>query len=236
MDFDKLDFTLQKQIKIYMVIPAFDPGMILVTLVEQLIRAWEGPWELEIVLVDDGSSRQCRQVFSDIQSMSSQLGGLNYQMDFNQYHCSILTHDRQKGKGAALKTAFSYIEPRAHAEDIIVLMDADGSHDPRDAIRLGHQCAREEWGIYLGRGGSSGGRDMEDKKAGFFRRSLFYLRSHTRLQDPDNSLRAFPASLLPFMEKVAGSRAEYEENMLIQAAKNQIPVREILLPVHEKEN
>jgi glycosyltransferase involved in cell wall biosynthesis len=46
----------------------------------------------------------------------------------------ILSHKTNKGKGEALKTGFRYIKNKPY--DIIVLLDADGQHDPADIPKL----------------------------------------------------------------------------------------------------
>lgn len=74
----------------HIVIPAYQPDDRLVTLVRALHRESRNP--LEIVAIDDGSDASCKPVFEA-------LGG----------DAIVLQHQENRGKGAALKTAFSYI-------------------------------------------------------------------------------------------------------------------------------
>ena len=46
----------------------------------------------------------------------------------------VLRHDRNLGKGATLRTAFSHA--KAMDSDIVVMLDADGQHDPKDIPSL----------------------------------------------------------------------------------------------------
>lgn len=67
---------------------------------------------IEIIVVDDGSSDSTREV--------------------SEQHCTrLISHPIPKGNGAAIKTGV-----RAATGDIIVFMDGDGQHDPADIQRL----------------------------------------------------------------------------------------------------
>ena len=43
----------------------------------------------------------------------------------------VIRHERNLGLGAALRTGFGYILPQSSPDDIIVTMDADGTHSPK---------------------------------------------------------------------------------------------------------
>ncbi|MEQ5837396.1 glycosyltransferase family 2 protein [Marinobacter sp. NFXS9] len=66
----------------------------------------------EIIVVDDGSEDETAAVAS-------------------QSGATVISHSYSKGNGAAIKTG-----ARAAKEDVIVFMDADGQHSPRDIKRL----------------------------------------------------------------------------------------------------
>src|SRR5215475_12103527 len=51
-----------------------------------------------------------------------------------QAGAQVLTHPRNLGKGAALRTAFS--ELASAGVDAVVTLDADGQHDPDDIPKL----------------------------------------------------------------------------------------------------
>ncbi|RLL38306.1 glycosyltransferase family 2 protein [Acinetobacter cumulans] len=66
----------------------------------------------EVIVVNDGSS-------DNTQEVAEQAGA------------KVVTHPYSKGNGAAIKTG-----ARAASGDVIVFMDADGQHDPRDISSL----------------------------------------------------------------------------------------------------
>jgi glycosyltransferase involved in cell wall biosynthesis len=91
------------------VVPAFNEGLSVRRLVEDLRRA--APWH-EILVVDDGSS--------DDTGAQAQGGGAR-----------VIRHPYNKGNGAAVKTGI-----RHATGTFVLIVDADGQHQPADALRL----------------------------------------------------------------------------------------------------
>src|SRR3954447_17439364 len=89
----------------------------------------DGPSEL--IVIDDGSADGTGQV-------AAQAGA------------RVITHPYNRGKGAALKTGI-----RAARGDTIVVVDADGQHDPEDIPRL--LAHRSLYAMVMGDRGQGGG-------------------------------------------------------------------------------
>lgn len=79
------------------------------------VLAAELPVEKELIIVDDGSTDGTRDVLKPI----------------NDKRVTIIYHERNKGKGAALKTGFNNLKG-----DIVIIQDADLEYDPNDYINL----------------------------------------------------------------------------------------------------
>ena len=82
----------------------------------------------EVVVVDDGSA-------DETASRAREAGA------------EVLAHDFNRGKGAALRTAFAYLAERDF--DAVLTLDADGQHLPEEIPRL-EQAWREGADLVLG--------------------------------------------------------------------------------------
>lgn len=99
--------------KISVVIPIYNEQDTLDEIIRQ-VRAVDV--EKQLVLVDDFSSDRTREI----------LKGYEAQDD-----CTVLYHEKNQGKGAALRTGF-----QAATNDVVIIQDADLEYDPQEYPRL----------------------------------------------------------------------------------------------------
>ena len=133
-----------------------------------------------------------------------------------------------RGKGSAVRTALSEIE--AHDWDVVVLMDADGQHDPGDLDGLVFPLLTGEVDIVLG------SRYVADERRGTTPWNRYAVRWTTvailnrilgrRYTDPYCGFRAFTKSALEQVE-FCGDRYEGELEVLFDAARCGISVAEV---------
>jgi glycosyltransferase involved in cell wall biosynthesis len=103
---------MQKPVKLSVVIPVYNEERT----IEEIVRKVRNvPIEKEIIIVDDRSSDSTREKLRA-------LGGEGIR---------ILLHDRNQGKGAALRTGFAAV-----TGDIVLVQDADLEYDPEEYLSL----------------------------------------------------------------------------------------------------
>ena len=86
--------------------------------VEQIIQSVQDSGLADrIIVVDDASTDGTRELLEEIAARNSRL--------------ELHLHDRNRGKGAALRTGFSKVET-----DLVLVQDADLEYDPRDVPAL----------------------------------------------------------------------------------------------------
>jgi glycosyltransferase involved in cell wall biosynthesis len=104
-------------VKLSVLIPVYNEER---TLAEVVRRVCAVQIPKEIILVDDGSNDQSRQILSRLQEDKDRI-----QDPLNQI--KVFFQPYNQGKGAALKAAFSHV-----TGDVIVIQDADLEYDPKD--------------------------------------------------------------------------------------------------------
>jgi len=175
------------------------------------------------VVVDDGSSEQYQPIFREIET----IGG-----------ATVLHHEKNKGKGEALKTGYRYIKEAMPDITGVITADADGQHTVKDCIRLAEKLEEGKQALYLG--SRDFGKDNVPFKSSFGNRVtsvLFALLYGHWVSDTQTGLRAFRKEELPFMIDIEGSRFEYEMNVLIACARNRIPIIPVEIEtIYENEN
>lgn len=185
-------------------IPAYQPGPVLLDVIDQLKKA-----NMEIILVDDGSGPQYSALFDEA---------------FPDAH--LLACTLNKGKGAALKTGMRYIKEKYGQSCVVVTVDADGQHRAEDALRLCHTARIHPDTLVLGSRKLKKKVPLKSQIGNTVTRLVYWLSTGIKIHDTQTGLRAFCGQLLPELLLVSGERYEYEMNVLLEFARRHIPIQE----------
>ncbi len=192
-------------------IPALNPTLKLVSLIQEVLdrlSAERNDRESRIIIVNDGSDKGCSRIFGALEDMG----------------CEVLCHERNMGKGAALKTGFRHVLEHYSDAAGVVTADADGQHSPRDILRLAQVLENGTDGLVLGVRDFDGENVPLKSRIGNKITSLvFHMQTGRRLNDTQTGLRAVPMSCLDILCQAGGDRFEYEMNMLLLAHSRGIP-------------
>ncbi len=153
----------------------------------------------DIIVVDDGGGAEYKAIFDKV-------------AEYPQ--CTVLTHEINRGKGAALKTAFKwYTENRDGLG--VVTADGDGQHTPKDTYNVAAAMINSG-NIILGvRDFSLPDIPERSKKGNNITSNVFKIFVGMNITDTQTGLRAIPAKYLAKMCEISGDRYEYETNMLL---------------------
>jgi glycosyltransferase involved in cell wall biosynthesis len=100
--------------KLSVIVPVFDERNTMVEILRRM-RAVELPLDLEVVVVDDGSSDGTRDVLQQLADST----------------VHVVNHPVNKGKGAAIRTGLEHV-----SGDLVMVQDADLEYDPEDWPKL----------------------------------------------------------------------------------------------------
>ena len=190
------------------VLPSLDPDEKFARVVDGLVDAGFA----HIVIVDDGSAPDHRRFFD----AAAEKPG-----------CTVLTHEVNRGKGRALKTAFSYVSEHLPELAGVITIDGDGQHLLPDIVACGDRMLAEGDAVVLGcRDFSLPGIPPRSVAGNRTTSRFFRLLFGIRLSDTQTGLRAIPARYLETFCGVEGERFEYETNMLLYMKRLGIPFLE----------
>ena len=190
------------------VLPSLDPDRKFLKVVDGLVDAGFD----RIVVVNDGSGADRAHFFAEAAGRPG---------------CTVLTHEVNRGKGRALKTAFDYIRKTLPDVRGVITIDGDGQHLTEDIIACGQKMLANPDSVVLGcRDFSLPGVPPRSVAGNRTTSRLFRVFFGIRLSDTQTGLRAIPAQYLERFCAIEGERFEYETNMLLNMKRMGVPFLE----------
>ncbi|WP_041484093.1 glycosyltransferase [Desulfitobacterium metallireducens] len=196
----------QKTIRVNsaVIIPALNPILALTDFVRALLERGVP----KVIVVNDGSDSSYNPIFHEIEQME---------------HCTVLVHEVNRGKGKALKTAFTYIIEHYSYLDGVVTADADGQHTVEDVCKIAERLSLKENSLVLGvRNFKESNVPLRSYMGNLMTGFLFQSLYGYNLQDTQTGLRGIPIRELIWMVETSGERYDYEINVLIKARHHKV--------------
>ena len=154
------------------VIPAYQPDEKLAGVVDALIQKTDFP----IVIVDDGSREDCQPLFAALAEKD---------------RVTVLHHEVNRGKGAAMKTAFQYVYDHCPDEEGVITVDADGQHLPDDVLRVADTFRSNRNALVTGSRRFTGNVPFKSRAGNAITRFVFAISTGVKVYDTQTGLRAF---------------------------------------------
>lgn len=193
--------------KVAALIPAYNPASALTDLVRQLSASRFDA----IIVVNDGSSIDCDEIFNEIKN-------------FEKVY--LLQHAVNLGKGAALKTGLNYIFCSYRDYGGVVTIDADGQHLVKDAEKVAEELEDYPDSLIMGSRKFQEGIPFRSMLGNALTKSLFRALVGQKLTDTQTGLRGIPMVLIPKLLKISSSGYEFELDMLLACKHGGTPIRE----------
>jgi len=192
-------------LRVAVVIPAYQAAATIGEVVSQTLEVLP---EAKVVVVDDGSSDGTRDKGLGTRAV-------------------ILTHPRNRGKGAALRSGIA--RACSDGADAIVTIDADGQHPAREIPRLLQPIADGAADLVLGARLRNGTMPASRRLTNWLSATLASRIGRQAIQDAQTGFRAFTR---PLAERVrpAGDRYEFEANFLLEALRAGYRVTSVAVP------
>jgi dolichol-phosphate mannosyltransferase len=133
--------------KVILALPAYNEGGNLEPLIDEAAAVLgKAGIRLEMLVVNDGSSDNTRAVLESLAA---------------RHPVRIITHEQNRGLGGAIKTLIAAsLEMSRNADDIIVNMDADNTHDPSYILPMSAKIWNEGFDVVIASRFREGSREV----------------------------------------------------------------------------
>ena len=205
--------------KISVVLPSLDPDEKLIAVVDGLLQYGFS----HIILVNDGSKQENLHYFTDLAAQHPEI--------------TLLHHEVNKGKGAALKNAFRWVLQNRPEGYGVVTVDGDNQHHPEDTRNCCEHMMNTGRSVLGCRDFNQPHVPSRSRFGNHTTSAIFKIFVGMTISDTQTGLRAFPREVLEKIVDVYGDRFEYETNMLLAFKTMGIPFDEVKIrTVYIEEN
>ena len=188
----------------YILIPSYKPDHLMIELLENLSK--EG---FDLVVVNDGSGEEYDDIFKQAEK-----------------YAVVLTHVENRGKGAALRFGFTYVNLHAKDHKYVITCDSDGQHAIKDIVRVDDKL-RETDNVVFGVREFGKGVPKRSRTGNFMSRLCRTLITKDYIQDDQCGLRGFPIKHVVHLIPLQGDHYEYEMNVVCTLQIKRLKIEEL---------
>lgn len=203
--------------KVSILIPVYNEESTILALLEKVNSAQYCSLEKEIIIVNDASTDNTLDLLSNLDN--------NYR---------IYTHSKNKGKGAAIKTALQYV-----TGDIVVIQDADLEYEPYEYEKLLPLILTGEADAVFG----SRLKEINNKKsflltsfaANKFLTFMTNILFGAELTDMETCFKAVKSNLITNLN-IKSDRFDFEPEITAKLLKQNIKIREVAISYNGRQH
>lgn len=194
--------------KISIIIPVYNEEKTVLEIIQKVFKLSYAEYEKEVIIVNDGSNDKSLEILKNAQ---------------NQYDFLLFSYEKNRGKGAALRTGFEKV-----SGDIILIQDADLEYDPREWERILNEFKNPEIKVVFG------SRNIKPHNKGYwhfvFGAKILTLAINllfgSKLTDSYTCYKFFRRDIIKDINLVSNG-FEIEAEMTIKILKKRIKIKEI---------
>lgn len=190
------------------VIPTYNNEKTIKSVVESVL-----PYSQNVIVVNDGSTDSTTDILAQLQDK-----------------ITLVSYAQNRGKGFALKTAFT--EAKKHNYTYAITLDADGQHKATDLPLFAEAIAKHNDAFIIGsRQFDLPNMPAKNSFANKFSNFWFCLQTAHNLPDTQTGFRAYPLKKLNYKGPI-NNRYEAELEILVRSAWKNIPLFPIPIDVY----
>jgi glycosyltransferase involved in cell wall biosynthesis len=197
-------------IRAVVIIPTYNNASTLASVVSETASVLP-----DVIVINDGSTDNTGGVLAGVAGAHTGIRRIDF--------------DVNRGKGAALRAGFIMAQDLGFTHAIT--LDADGQHFPSDIPSVVSNIAAEASALWIGNRVLRTGADQPMRSAAGRKFGSFWYKFITGLdiRDTQCGFRAYPLAVVAQLH-CNGDRYEFEQEVLVKAAWNGTPVKEV--PIH----
>jgi len=200
-----------ENLKIGIIIPAYNEEKNIESVLKKLYKY--NYYDFDVIVIDDGSTDNTCQIIEN-------------------YNTLLLKHEKNKGNGAATITGLRYCKENNY--DIVLIMDADGQHDPSYIPYFLDKIIDEKNDFVIANRFMHIYQGVPLKKlCSLILTALYLILYRVKISDPTNGFRALSSKVINKIN--LESHYSVTQEMLFKV----IPFfkwKEIPIKVHQREN